>query len=399
MGAVEGRAGCGRGFQHVVRPSMNTTTRVVVDCINNGNFEGGIKVAVLVALVQPRQVAGRAPAAQAQRGAAGSSAANADASNDQVIAAFERRGASTRPLSTRVTSWRPSFCSFNAGNELEFLQLAAANKDDTQQAALRAAVIAMETGAFDADITMLLHHAGEARHTPTGAGIASAPAVRVWRVMNKVMPRLLHAPTRYYAKLCPHGMDAGAAVKAICQGKLTVETLAGAALVNKMSAPETRNAVIRAWPVMLAMMREIMPRDTTAEHHLLLMVKDAFDASRSMVDQLATVVTPVFGEMTLRYGDFLRAGTLETTWEKVRTDITAESMRFAALSTMYNSGAAAGAAAVAAAAKAAQAQKYRLVQQAATAAAQGRVATAALALANKDGAASSFNGAMPLPAQ
>ena len=48
-------------------------------------------------------------------------------------------------------------------------------------------------------------------------------------------------------------MEAGAAVTAIGQGKLTVMTLAGAALVRKgtMSVPELRNAVLRAWPVML----------------------------------------------------------------------------------------------------------------------------------------------------
>ena len=47
--------------------------------------------------------------------------------------------------------------------------------------------------------------------------------------------------------------------------------------------------------------------------------------SRSMADLLVTVVTRVFEEMTLRYGDFLRAGALETTWEKVRTDTTPQS--------------------------------------------------------------------------
>ena len=53
--------------------------------------------------------------------------------------------------------------------------------------------------------------------------------------------------------------------------------------MKKMSALEVRNAIIRAWPVMLATMREIMPRDATAEHNLLLVAKDTFDASRSMV--------------------------------------------------------------------------------------------------------------------
>ena len=62
------------------------------------------------------QVANGAPAAQAHRGAAGSRAAGADASNDQVIAAMERLGGARGPA--------------GAINELELLQLAAA-KDDT----------------------------------------------------------------------------------------------------------------------------------------------------------------------------------------------------------------------------------------------------------------------------
>ena len=159
---------------------------------------------------------------------------------------------------------------------------------------------AMETGVFGADVTMILHQE-KLGNVPTGAGIASAPAMRVWRVMNAVMPRLLHARTPHNAKLCPNGMDAGTAIRAIGQGKLTVEALAGVAvLVKKMSAVELRTAGLRSWPVMLAMIREIMPRDETAEHHLLLMARDAFDMSRAMFDPLATVVTPVFEEMTLQ---------------------------------------------------------------------------------------------------
>ena len=105
---------------------------------------------------------------------------------------------------------------------------------------------AMETGAFGADVTMLLHQKKLGQHADR-CGVSPSPRhACVARDEHRGAEAAARAHTRYYKTLCLHGMDAGAAITAIGQGKLTVETLAGAALAKKMSALELRNAVIRA---------------------------------------------------------------------------------------------------------------------------------------------------------
>ena len=85
----------------------------------------------------------------------------------------------------------------------------------------------------------------------------------------------------------------GALVAAVCRGKLTVATLvpAGVASAKSAAAPAALRegqAVLRAWPVLMAVVREVLPRDTSAETELLRIPVNAFDpATRSTRRTLA----------------------------------------------------------------------------------------------------------------
>ena len=367
-------------FENMVQTASQVIGRA------RGAGGGDAKVAVMVALSQVATSGGHARAGARTGGNPGSAG-----TNEQVRAAAERLGASGRGS------------ALAAINALDLLSNAAAH-DETRQAELRAAVRELETSdQWGADVSMMLHQENLG-NAPTGAGSVSAPAMRVWRIMSAVRPRLLQARTRYFGKVCPHGVDAGAVITAINTGKLTVALLAGlkpGAAKTATTESEIRNGVLRAWPVMVAIVRDILPRDASAEYNLLLMAKDASDAARAMADPMSSV-TPVFEEMSERYTDYLTAGAAESqaTWEKVKTDTTAMALQSAAMAAMHKTGGASAAAVAAAAAQAARTQAQLLQKQKETAAANVAAAKkASLALAQAGGDASSFAFGTQTPAE
>ena len=74
---------------------------------------------------------------------------------------------------------------------------------------------------------------------------------------------------------------------AVCCCKLTVDAMVPAGMLSSKSAKATadlREAVLRAWPAVIAVMREVNPRDTTAEVELLKISVDAFDPQHAGSD-------------------------------------------------------------------------------------------------------------------
>ena len=77
-----------------------------------------------------------------------------------------------------------------------------------------------------------------------------------------------------------------------CQGSSAVGRRNCARLCQgrALSRAKQRNAAAYAWPLLMAVVREVLPRDYSAEH---VMLKLAFDA-HNLSNPLAKVMAPVF---------------------------------------------------------------------------------------------------------
>ena len=96
----------------------------------------------------------------------------------------------------------------------------------------------------------------------------SPNAFRVWTLLFGVAQRLREAIVSHYRKLMPEGVDAKALVTAMACGKLTVAEMVPAAATAARSAKaagDVREAIMRAWPVVMAIMGEVNPRDESAQ--------------------------------------------------------------------------------------------------------------------------------------
>ena len=65
------------------------------------------------------------------------------------------------------------------------------------------------------------------------------------------------------------------------------------------------------------MVREVTPRDTTAESQLLEIAARAFNPAYAAGGPIKRLVAPVFKEMTAKYGRYLLGGGFEPTWAHV----------------------------------------------------------------------------------
>ena len=167
-----------------------------------------------------------------------------------------------------------------------------------------------------------------------------------------VARQLLIAWGERFRKLCPAGIEVGALVTAVSRGKLSVATLvpAGVAAAKSSKAPaELSEAVLRAWPVLMAVVREVNPRDTTAETELLKISVNAFDPTHAGSDPIENLVAPAFKEMSTKFGRYLANGGVKPTW-KVVVELTAQEtmMTFTLKSALPKQQAASGDAAAAA---------------------------------------------------
>ena len=67
----------------------------------------------------------------------------------------------------------------------------------------------------------------------------------------------------------------------------------------------------------MAMVREVLPRDTSAENELLRISVNALDPAHAGSDPIESLVVPAFKEMATKFGSYLASGGVEPTWGKV----------------------------------------------------------------------------------
>ena len=200
---------------------------------------------------------------------------------------------------------------------LQALGTAAARDEAESPALVNAARNAMQ-GPNGADITLILSQ--EKLDAPKGAWGLSPNTRTVWTALATLAKQLVLAWGEKWRKLCPAHITAIPLVEAVLRGKVTVASLVPARLAAPTTAAarlEQRDAVMTAWPVLMAMVREITPRDATAESQLLEMAARAFNPARSAGDPITRLVAPVFTEMNAKYSRYLMGGGFEPTWAYV----------------------------------------------------------------------------------
>ena len=74
--------------------------------------------------------------------------------------------------------------------------------------------------------------------------------------------------------------------------------------------------LLRAWPAVIAVMREINPRDATGEAEFLKISVSAFDPQHAGSDPIEYLMKPVLKEMQTRYARYLAPGGVEQTWKE-----------------------------------------------------------------------------------
>ena len=142
----------------------------------------------------------------------------------------------------------------------------------------------------------------------------------MWGTLAEVARQLLVAWEEHFRKLVPAGIESYALVTVVCRGKLTVAAMVPAGMVSSKSAKapaELREVVLQVWPAMMVVMREVNPRDTSAEAELLNVAVNAFDPAHAGADPIENLVAPAFKEMSSRFGRYLASGGVEPTWESV----------------------------------------------------------------------------------
>ena len=91
---------------------------------------------------------------------------------------------------------------------------------------------------------------------------------------------------------------------------------------------DLRDAVMRAWPAVIAVMGEVNPRDTTMQAEFINIGVDAFDPQHAGSDMVEHLVKPVFKETQTQYARYLVHGGREPiTWKEVAEEIAEEAMK------------------------------------------------------------------------
>ena len=209
--------------------------------------------------------------------------------------------------------------------------------DESKETELRSAISALEIGPHGASVAFMLHQE-RLGNAPTGATL-SPNAARAWRLLDAARPRLLAARHRLFRTVLPEGVCGYALLKAINCGTLTTALLVSETLAKSKSplaVVEMKAGVMAVWPLLMAMVREVHPRDVSTEHQLLGMAKDAFDTGRSSAESVSVAITPVLVEMTVQMGDWLRGGAKAPTWGRVRAHTLREAVGKATMQARMN---------------------------------------------------------------
>ena len=164
---------------------------------------------------------------------------------------------------------------------------------------------------MSSDVRLILHQEGLDRVPQTGTVQPSVGALRVIETMYNIRPRLQTARVTYVTKVAPRSVSAIALVKAVQTGSLTTAVLGAATGDGNAQL----RALMRVWPVLSQLLREVHPSDPTIDDSLVMMAHEAFDlGSANPARAIGAVVTSVFEALSLRYTAYLRGVGDAPTW-------------------------------------------------------------------------------------
>ena len=220
-------------------------------------------------------------------------------------------------------------------------RLASGAQTDATMPELRDAVRALELGDLGADVALLLHQEKLAAH-PTGKPL-STQAQAVWSAVHELRGALHRARVRQYESVVPEGVQLGPLIDGVSCGRLNVSLLQGSTVTVATPAQQRLHALMRAWPLLIAIMREVHPRDSGAEMTLLALGRTAFDGwSKTRPDGALLYLTSIFERVEKRYHqEHLRGFQAEHTWAEVLAAQEAKNARDRATEQAISGGAAA----------------------------------------------------------
>ena len=211
--------------------------------------------------------------------------------------------------------------------ELQRLATASGARVEQNGPELRAAVAAAQQGEYGAEIALILHQ--ESLSTPKGTMAPSAN--RMWNSVLVVAQRQRDALVSHFRRLAPVGVDMKLLVTAIVCGKLSVADMVPPATTKAGKAPEVRDAVMRAWPLVMQIMLEVHPRDDTAQAVMLKLALDVFAQAHVASDPVETLLKPVLEEMRTTSALYLLDGGAEHSWQVTMDNSMADALQSMAL--------------------------------------------------------------------
>lgn len=169
---------------------------------------------------------------------------------------------------------------------------------DSERPQLRAAMRALETGQFGADVYTLLHQE-KLTENPSGQWTPGARAV--YSTVRELRSSLMAARERLFARVTPEGVDTAALVAAVNAGTLSVATL----VPKTATLPAHKAAALqRVWPLLMAVAAEVLPSDggdRGVAHMLLRLALTAFDYGKTNPGGSVAIVETVLAEWAQRW--------------------------------------------------------------------------------------------------
>ena len=151
--------------------------------------------------------------------------------------------------------------------------------------------------AFGLDIATILHQETLAK-APTGD--LSALTREVWQRLYEVRPRLAVARKEHFKHIAPAHILLPSFLDAVSTGKLTLDLIASPLAGMKQTEVDglrTRR-VAHAWTLLIAVVKDVTPRDATAERELQKLGREFFDQAIACAPLAITnVLQPVLTEL------------------------------------------------------------------------------------------------------
>jgi hypothetical protein len=225
--------------------------------------------------------------------------------NEAVVAAAERLG--------------KSLDASKLLDDLRALAASAAQRLEEAGPALRAGVAAaVQHEEYGADISLLLHQ--EKLDVPKGATVTNH-ASRVWTLLYAVAQRQRDAIVSHFTEVMPVDLDIARLVQAVACGKLSVEVMVPKAIASAKSSvkavADTRDAVMQAWPGVMAIQAELNARDSTAQATFLKLARDLFNVKFAAKDPVTRILEPALTAMQKAFTTYLLDGGKEPTWQEI----------------------------------------------------------------------------------